>query len=105
MTTIAAPDLPGFKVTTDPYGMGTNVAGIEYATFDIARRDTARRYGLRLATLTVYMDGLALIDDAVTGTVTPADIRAIAKLRDMLTELYPNARHSSYRYVTAGGAL
>lgn len=95
---IESPKFSGLVVTRDEFGSGTSDAGIEYATFRIARPDTSRRYGTRLASVTVYADGLALVDDELNGH-SVADMNAVNRLRDMLTDQFPNAIHSGYRYL------
>jgi hypothetical protein len=95
---IPAPIFPRLLVTLDPWGGGTNDAGIEYVTYDIYRPATATRGATLLASITLYADGTpALVWDRYTGDARPGDLKAIQAVRDVLARDYPDARANSYR--------
>lgn len=95
---IESPKFKGLTVTRDGFGHGTSDAGVEYETFVISRPDNARTFGTRLAELTIYADGMALVADRLNGH-SVADMNAVNRLRDMLTDQFPNATHFGYRYL------
>lgn len=99
---IQPPNLPRLLVTLDPWGGGINDAGIEFATYDIARPATATRPVTPLASITLYADGSpALVWDHYSGDHRPGDLKAIQAVRDMLARDYPDARANSYRFAVA----
>lgn len=98
---LPAPAFPRLIVTHDPYGGGSNDAGVEYVTYDIARPGTEKRMATPLASITLYADGSpALVWDRYTGDHRPGDLKAIQAVRDVLARDYPDARANSYRFTT-----
>lgn len=103
---LAAPVLgDAYAVTPDALGGGVNDAGVPFTDWEISRPDTERRRGARLASVTVYADGVtpAIVWDRLADGATVADIRAAERLAEALAERYPGALATG-RYAAAVAA-
>lgn len=86
------PEIKNVEYEKDEFGEGVSEEGVAYTTADTYRigRNGSRS---RLATVTVYDDGTALVWDKSGSTIS--DVKAIGKLKEELKKTHKISRYSS----------